>query len=189
MELAPCKVLGGARRGGAARPSRLWRRPSARRRVACGGEVCGGGSTGTRRSGVVDFYEERRRSHRGHVRSREGGPSRRRRPQDASRKPLQCRLSQTLSLSEIARTTKGLSRRLHRLPKTLSRSQIARTTKGRPHAKSSAARTARPSLPAPQAPTSGRLRRFPPWTTNQQSRPLLRRQKSAGPTSAGSAAS
>jgi len=26
MELAPCKVLGGARRGGAARPSRLWRR-------------------------------------------------------------------------------------------------------------------------------------------------------------------
>ena len=44
------------------------------------------------RSDVVDFYEEQRRSHRGHVRSREGGPSRRRRPQDASRKPLQCRV-------------------------------------------------------------------------------------------------
>jgi hypothetical protein len=46
---------------------------------------------GSAASDVVDFYEERRRSHRGHVRSREGGPSRRRRPQDASRKPLQCR--------------------------------------------------------------------------------------------------
>ena len=31
------------------------------------------------------FYEERRRSHRRHARPREGGPSRRRRPQDALR--------------------------------------------------------------------------------------------------------
>jgi hypothetical protein len=66
-------------------PPRLWQRPSARRRVACGGEVCGGGTTGTRRCGVVDFYEERRRSHRRHARSREGGPSRRRRLPDALR--------------------------------------------------------------------------------------------------------
>ena len=94
------------RRGGAARPRRLWRRPSARRRVACGGEVCGAARRERAASDVVDFYEERRRSHRGHVRSREGGPSRRRRPQDASRKPLQCRVPQTLSRSQIARTAR-----------------------------------------------------------------------------------
>ena len=88
----PVPGPGGARRGAAARPRRLWRRPSARRRVACGGEVCGAARRERAASDVVDFYEERRRSHRGHVRSREGGPSRRRRPQDASRKPLQCRV-------------------------------------------------------------------------------------------------
>jgi hypothetical protein len=66
-------------------PPMLWRRPSARRRVACGGVVCGGGTTGSRRNDVVDVYEERRRSHRRHTRPREGGPSRRRRPQDALR--------------------------------------------------------------------------------------------------------
>ena len=48
-------------------PPRLWQRPSARRRVACGGVVCGGGTTGTRRCRVVDIYEERRRSHRRHA--------------------------------------------------------------------------------------------------------------------------
>ena len=39
---------------------------------------------GNASGGVVDIYEERRRSHRRHARSREGGPSRRRRPQDAA---------------------------------------------------------------------------------------------------------
>ena len=145
------------RRGGAARPRRLWRRPSARRRVACGGEVCGAARRERAASDVVDFYEERRRSHRGHVRSREGGPSRRRRPQDASRKPLQCRVPQTLSRSQIARTartTKGLSRRLRRLPKTLSRSQIARTTKS-PSRGASSPRRSRRRIAAREAHREG----------------------------------
>ena len=104
-------MLGGARCGAAAR----------RDQGGCGGGPALGGASrvvvrfaarldGSAASDVVDFYEERRRSHRGHVRSREGGPSRRRRPQDASRKPLQCRVPQTLSRSQIARTTKSPSR-------------------------------------------------------------------------------
>ena len=45
-----CRAARGAARRRGATVERLWRRPSARRRVACGGKVCGGGSTGTRRA-------------------------------------------------------------------------------------------------------------------------------------------